>query len=74
MRKTIVETLFSLNYKSKLFEKKKILTEKKSVPKVIDKSSVTLSVFSMQITVIRVARVPYCRQLRFSNVSIVGSR
>ena len=43
MRKTIVETLFSLNYKNKLFEKK-MLTEKKSVPKVTDKSSVSLSV------------------------------
>ena len=44
MRKTIVETLFSLNYKNKLFEKKKNLTEKTSVPKVTDKSSVSLSV------------------------------
>ena len=44
MRKTIVETLFFLNHKNKLFEKKKILTEKKSVPKVTDKSSVSLSV------------------------------
>ena len=43
MRKTIVETLFSLNYKNKLFEKK-ILTEKKSVLKVTDKSSASLSV------------------------------
>ena len=43
MRKTIVETLFSLNYKNKLLEKKG-LTEKKSVPKVTDQSSVSLSV------------------------------
>ena len=43
MRKTIVETLFSLNYKNKHFAKKK-LNRKKSVPKVTDKSSVSLSV------------------------------
>ena len=43
MRKTIVETLFFLNYKNKLFEKK-IKTEKKSVPKVTNESSVSLSV------------------------------
>ena len=43
MRKTIVETLFSLNFKNKLFETKN-LNRKKSVPKVTDKSSVILSV------------------------------
>ena len=43
MRKTIVETLFFLNYKNKLFEKKNF-NRKKSVPKVTDKSSVSLSV------------------------------
>ena len=43
MRKTIVEILFSLNYKNRRL-KKKILTQKKSVPKVTDKSSVSLSV------------------------------
>ena len=42
MRKTIGETLFSLNHRNKFFEKK-ISTEKKSVPKVTDKSSVSLS-------------------------------
>ena len=43
MRKTIAGTLFSLNYKDKLFEKK-ISTEKKFVSKVTDKSSMSLSV------------------------------
>ena len=40
MRKTIVETLFSLNHKNKLFEKKNF-NRKKSVPKVTDKSILT---------------------------------
>ena len=44
MRKTIVVTLFSLNHKNKLFEKKKFKQKKESVPKVTDKSSVSLSV------------------------------
>ena len=43
MRKTIAGTLFSLNYKNKLFEKKNF-NRNKSVPKVTDKSSVSLSV------------------------------
>ena len=33
MRKTIVETLFSLNYKNKLFEKKKFKQKKSLFPK-----------------------------------------
>ena len=39
MRKTTVETLFSLNYKNKHFEKKNF-----NSPKVTDKSSVSLSI------------------------------
>ena len=71
MRKTIVETLFSLNYKNKLFEKKnlnriKVCSQRhrykfgefigSSVTIVIKSTYVILSVFSVQITVIRVAR------------------